>query len=66
MNQEELTKQIENAFQYAAPGEFKNIKEALVVVGSALRYLTNQCEDMETVEVPEVDEGDGPPRETTN
>ena len=27
------------------------------VVGSALRYLTNQCEDMQNVEVPEVDEG---------
>ena len=58
MTQEELTKQIEQTYQYAAPGEFKNVKEALVVVGSALRYLTNQCEDMDTVEVPEVDDGD--------
>lgn len=55
MKREELTQRIEQAFQYAAPGEFKNIKEALQVVGSALRYLTNQCEDMETVEVPEDD-----------
>jgi len=56
LTREELTQQIESAFQYAGPGKFSNIKEALQVVGSALRYLTNQCEDMDTVEVPE--EGD--------
>jgi hypothetical protein len=47
-----MTEKIENAYQYAAPGKFKNIKEALQVAASALRYLTNQCEDMETIEVP--------------
>jgi hypothetical protein len=52
LTQEELTQRIERTFQYAAPGNFKNIKEALVVLGSAMRYLTNQCEDMDTVEVP--------------
>ena len=54
MNREALTVLIEQAFQYAGPGKFSNTKEALQVVGSALRYLVNQCEDMETVEVPEV------------
>ena len=58
MTREELTKQIESSFQYAGPGKFNNIKEALQVLGSALRYLTNQCEDMDTVEVPEVNELD--------
>jgi hypothetical protein len=53
LNREEMTVRIEQAFQYAGPGKFSNIKEALQVVGSALRYLVNQCEDMETVEVPE-------------
>lgn len=52
MNQEDLIAQIEQAYQYAAPGKFKDTKEALQVVGSALRYLTNQCEDMEVIEVP--------------
>ncbi len=52
MNQEEMTKQIEQSYQYSAPGKFNSIKEALQVVGSALRYLTNQCDDMDTVEVP--------------
>ncbi len=61
MKREELLKQIEQTFAYAAPGEFKDTKEALVVVGSALRYLVNQCEDMETVEVP-----DGPENKTTD
>ena len=54
-----MTVRIEQAFQYAGPGKFSNIKEALQVVGSALRYLVNQCEDMETVEVPEVNKGQG-------
>jgi hypothetical protein len=58
LNQEEMTKQIESSFQYAGPGKFNNVKEALQVVGSALRYLANQCEDMDTIEVPEVDELD--------
>lgn len=56
MNQEELTKQIEHAFQYAAPGKFKNTKEALQVVASALRFLTNQCENMDTIEAPNDDD----------
>ena len=60
MKQEELTQRIEQAYQYASPGKFKNIKEALVVVGSALRYLTNQCEDMKHVEVP----GEDGPQDT--
>ncbi len=59
MTQEELTRQIESSFQYAAPGKFKNTKEALQVVGSALRYLTNQCDDMDTIEVEEVDDERG-------
>jgi len=59
LTQEDLTKQIESAFQYAAPGKFNNIKEALQVVGSALRYLTNQCEDMDTIEVEEGDDERG-------
>jgi hypothetical protein len=66
LTQEELTRQIESSFQYAAPGEFKNIKEALQVVGSALRYLTNQCEDMATIEAPEVEERDGLPSKDTD
>ena len=56
MNQEELTKKIESAFQYAAPGKFKNTKEALQVVASALRFLTNQCEGMDTIEAPKHDD----------
>ncbi len=60
MTQEELTVKIEQAFQYAAPGKFKDIKQALQVVGSALRYLTNQCEDMDTVEVPGEDGPENP------
>jgi hypothetical protein len=55
LNREELTKQIESSFQYAGPGEFNSVKDALQVVGSALRYLTNQCDDMDTVEVPDED-----------
>lgn len=53
LTRDRLLELIESHYQYAGPGQFENIKQALVVVGSALRYLTNQCEDMETVEVPD-------------
>lgn len=56
MNRDKLLDMIEASYKHAGPGTFRNTKEALVVVGSALRYLTNQCEDMDDREVPELDD----------
>lgn len=53
MNKDRLLELIESSYQYAGPGKFNSVKDALQVVGSALRYLTNECDDMETVEVPD-------------
>lgn len=58
MNRDRLLDLIESSYTHAGPGQFKNTKEALQVVGSALRYLTNQCEDMDTREVPERTDAD--------
>ncbi len=53
MKRERLLDLIESHYKHAGPGQFENVKQALQVVGSALRYLTNECEDMDTREVPE-------------
>jgi hypothetical protein len=53
LKKDRLLDLIESSYKHAGPGVFKDAKEALQVVGSALRYLTNQCDDMETREVPE-------------
>lgn len=58
MNRDKLLDLIEASYKHAGPGTFKNEKEALQVVGSALRYLTNRCDDMDTRDVPERTDAD--------
>ena len=44
MKQSELLDLIERAYNEAPPTDFPSVPEALLVVGAALRYLTDQCE----------------------
>lgn len=45
MTYDELLRQIEEHYKKAAPAKFESIGQALLVVASGLKYLTDQCED---------------------
>lgn len=47
MNTEELLDKIDEAYHKAGPVTFSTVEDALKVAGSALKWLTDQCEDEE-------------------
>ena len=47
MNKDELLDQIDEAYNNAVPVVFSTVEDALKIAGSALKWLTDQCEDKE-------------------
>ena len=47
MNTEELLDRIYEAYNEAPPASFASVEDALKVVGTSLKWLTDQCEDEE-------------------
>ena len=47
MNTEELLDKLDKAYHKAVPVTFSTVEDALKVAGSALKWLTDQCEDKE-------------------
>lgn len=45
MNTDELLDRIDEAYHKAVPVAFSTVEDALKVAGSALKWLTDQCED---------------------
>lgn len=50
MNKDELLDRIDEAYHTAMPVAFATVEDALKVAGSALKWLTDQCEDKEDAE----------------
>ena len=45
LTKDELLDQIDEAYNNAMPVSFSTVEDALKVAGSALKWLTDQCED---------------------
>ena len=50
MNKDELLDRIDEAYHSAAPVVFSTVEDALKIAGSALKWLTDQCEDEDAEE----------------
>ncbi len=77
MNKDELLDRIDEAYNSALPVSFSTVEDALKVAGSALKWLTDQCEDEEdearreackklTMEGQALEKEDGPEAEATD
>ncbi len=47
MNKDELLDRIDEAYNSALPVSFSTVEDALKVAGSALKWLTDQCDAAE-------------------
>ena len=54
MNKDELLDRIDEAYNNAVPVVFSTVEDALKIAGSALKWLTDQCEDKEYAEEKKV------------
>ena len=50
MNKDELLDRIDEAYNNAVPVVFSTVEDALKIAGSALKWLTDQCEDEDAEE----------------
>ncbi len=55
MNKDELLDRIDESYHNAAPVTFSTVEDALKVAGSALKWLTDQCEDEDGPEAEDTD-----------
>jgi len=55
LNKDELLDKIDEAYNNAVPVAFSTVEDALKVAGSALKWLTDQCEDEDGSEVEDTD-----------
>ncbi len=55
MNKDELLDQIDEAYNNAIPVSFSTVEDALKIAGSALKWLTDQCEDEDGPEAKDTD-----------
>ncbi len=55
MNKDELLDRIDEAYNNAVPVVFSTVEDALKIAGSALKWLTDQCEDEDGSEAEDTD-----------